>query len=392
MRETRVRSTFARSSIGQEVLLDRPPVRQARQRVGERGRVQPLAQLVALGGGGHDLREVDEEGPRRRGVLDLVRREQLGDEPVAGDRPQRALDAGVAQDRPRLVAGGEEQPVGVLDEPRRVGEPGQGVAHLVLPDGGVLRVAQPVEREHLDADGERDGPQRGEHGAERVVADQHAGSEDRERLGAGDDEQQAEGGEPGPADRDHDVGHDDGGRHEQQCGRRGRRRRRRTLSSGTHHSPARATKRAMRGPEPVPGLRPPAMARVAGIAITRKPATSCAWTKTRTSRTVPGVVSANSPPASRTRAMTSDQARDQAALAGRTSPRHHTHWSAQKPATRPAARSCSTVTHAGTVPSTMGASSRSCLGMTWHPGDGGAFPHVARDGRRVGRTVRREVG
>ena len=41
MSETRVRSTFARSSIA-EVLLDRTAVGQPGQGVGERGDVQPL--------------------------------------------------------------------------------------------------------------------------------------------------------------------------------------------------------------------------------------------------------------------------------------------------------------------------------------------------------------
>ena len=47
---------------------------------------------------------------------------------------------GSPSDRACLVAGVEQQPVGVLDEPGRVGQTGEGVPHPVLRAGGVLRV------------------------------------------------------------------------------------------------------------------------------------------------------------------------------------------------------------------------------------------------------------
>ena len=162
-----------------------------------------------------------------------------------------------------------------------------------------------------------------------------------------------------PADGDDDVGDDHDGRTGAEGRRRGRRRSGEVSSSrAPTTATARTKNRAIADPEPSSG---------SGTARDRPRGGDRDEEERRdelgvdededVAGTVPGSVRAYSPPTASTSDMSRDQAKDHAAPAGRTSPRHHTHCSAQKPPTTPAARSCRTVTHVGTDASTKGTSS-----------------------------------
>src|SRR5690606_12483808 len=113
-------------------LVEPTPVGQPGERVGVSGGIEAFAQLAAAGRRRDDGTEVVEE---RDGLLicgDLWRHGEGREVLAIGEPADSPGDAGDAKEVASGLVSAREDVTGLPVEPRRVGEGGEGVAHLAL--------------------------------------------------------------------------------------------------------------------------------------------------------------------------------------------------------------------------------------------------------------------